>query len=393
MNTYQLITVKKSLAVILVLASLGSAVAWMIEGEVSPHQGDRDTVITIDYDINNTVTDDARVKVYLNAYDPIDNGFDYNIDKTLIEYFEVEPDNLSPIRIELTNTVSGLYRICLRLAHNSSYYRDCDKANQFLLIDDTPIWIQGLQEESPELKLVVESPSQVLVNEGFEVNVTIVNEGSGVFDGRLYSYVSNGTKVSVGSYSGNQESLFLSPGAETLIRLDNEVFSRGNHSLVVKAVGGEKYEVRRGITVLEPEGKRFLSRLRFINDELRIVASNTGSVNKSVLIKLYSLNYSFSQEAGLDPRRSYEVFINSSLLSGRVYVFLFENGLLVDEESILTPSDNGTPFVFNNESPVQNGTRVITGSFVVPDGSGETLLYPVIVISSLVMVLLLLWKT
>lgn len=384
--------VKKSLAVVLALASLGSAVAWMIEGEVSPHQGDRDTVITIDYDINSTVTDDARVKVYLNAYDPVDNGFDYNIDETLIEYFEVEPDNLSPIKLELTNTVSGLYRICLRLAHNSSYYRDCDKANQFLLIDDTPILVQGLQEESPELKLVVESPCQVFVNEGFDVNVTVINEGSGVFDGRLYSYVTNGSKVSTGSYTGNQENLFLSPGAQTLVRLDNEVFSSGNHSLVVKAVGGEKYEVRKSITVLEPAGKRFLSRLRVINDELRIVASNTGSVNKSVLIRLYSLNYSYSQEASLEPRRSYEVFINSSLLSRGVYVFLFEGGLLVDEESILMPVDNGTPLVLSNELPVDNGTPFITGMASVREG-GETLLYPVIVISSLVMVLLLLWKT
>lgn len=378
---------KKSLVLILVLASMGLSSAWMIEGEVSPHQGDRETLITISYWVN--VTSDARVKVYLNAYDPVANGFDYNIDKTLIEYFEVQPANLSPIKLKLTNTASGLYRVCLRLAHNGSYYRDCDKANQFLLIDDTPILLQGVQEESPDLRMIVNSTSQVIINKLFLTNLTVINKGSGAFEGRVYSYVRNNSgRVSTGSYSGNQEGLFLSPGAETWLSLGNKVAWVGNHTLVVKAVGRETYECNRDLEAVNPSGKSFLSDLRVINGQLRVVASNTGAVNKSLLVRFYSLNNSFAQEVNLLPRRSVEFFVNSSAISGMVYVFLYEEGLLIDEKSFLMPLENGTPASLGNETPFDNGTSVAVG--VVEDR--ETLLYPVIVLFSLVMMGLLLWK-
>src|SRR3989339_1707973 len=129
---YALTAMKQYLLMaLLALTIINLSNAVMIESEVTPHNGNRNTEIIINYTLDPSVTSDARIKLYLDKYDSTTNGFDSNIDKTIIDYFEIDPLNTSPVKIYITDESSRFYRICMRLAHNSKYYTDCDSNNQF----------------------------------------------------------------------------------------------------------------------------------------------------------------------------------------------------------------------------------------------------------------------
>ncbi len=323
----------------------------MIEGYVNPHKGNRGTLIMINYSVSSSVTSDARVKVYLNEYDDSINGFDYNIDKTLIDYFTINPDNISPITLKLTDINSGFYRICLRLAYDGDYYRDCDKGNQFLLIDDTPINI--IEQPKPLINMIVQSPAKVFAGENFTINITINNQGSSA-NLKVYSYIINGTyKVSEGFWTANKKELMLSSGTTTNLTLMNTVNSAGDYLLIIKAKGFS--EIRKPIKVLiKPVKKLLLNKLRLINNSLRIIVSNAGNKDENVTIKFYSSARNLTKQLILPKGHFFEWFINKSGFDKNVYALLFNNDLLIDEKSLF----------FNNSKSyeVTNYSSLITES-------------------------------
>jgi hypothetical protein len=380
----------------------------MIEGEVNPHKGDRDTLLVIDYVLGPDVIGDARVKVYLNAYDPIDNGFDYCIDETLIDYFNVNPDNVAPINIKLSGIVSGFYRVCLKLAYDGSYYQDCDKENQFLLIDDTPITQTIEEAPKPDIELTVISPDKVLVNQEFMINISVSNKGSALFDGVVYSYVHNGSeKLSQGAWDGNSEELSLSPGACTQVILLNKILKKGNFTITVRVKHDETIDVKKNIeAVLEDDNCLFLNSPLVIDDELRVTVSNICGDEALVNLVVYSQEESFNNSFTVLPKRSYEAFINASLIKGRAFILLYKDLTLVDEKNIVIDSfSNESPIMINNGTPLgklqyqDNGTPFITGWFISsnylseePLDSMEILLYPIIIVLSLTSLVILIWK-
>jgi len=390
----------------------------MIEADLTPHKGDRGTVILLNYSLNETITDDARVKIYLNEYDPVDNGFDYNIDETLFDYFEVNPNNITPINLVLTDVSSGFYRICLRLAHNGSYYRDCDSGNQFLLIDGTPITININPLPMPIIGLSVEAPSTVFSGEEFFVNVSVSNHGTIEAEVRVYSYVYNSSvKLSEGAWDSNSENLTLSPGASALLTLSNLVNSEGQFILNVRAKHGKNVDVRKEISVVKkPVKKLFLDDLKLVNDCLRVTVSNAGYQEENISLSVYSSRFELKQNITLGSRSFYEEFIEFP--DDTIYIFLYSNGVLIDEDRFeLKGIDNGTevdstvPLIESvsnesvidlllvnesllNESPADE-QPLITGMQVINTGFFDTeiLLYPIIILISLVALSYLLWKT
>ena len=383
----------------------------MIEADVNPHQGNRETGILVNYSINETIKSDARVKLYLNQWDPVDNGFDYNIDYTLRDYFAVDPGNLSPLNIKLTSIPSGFYRICMRLAHNGSYYRDCDSGNQFLLIDDTPI-NSVVQEDPLPIKLEVFVPEQVFVGEEFVINASIINDGVLSKEVKVYSYVHNGSKrVSEGVWDSNAENLTLSPGSIASVSLRNEVRVLGDYSLTVKAVHESSISVRRDLKVVQHvEDNISLNEIRDIDDMLRIVVSNPTMEAHDLCLRVYSPDYVYEQNFTLSPKRSSEDFFN---LTNWLIVFLYSGNYLIDEKVYVDNSSpiNNSPVTINesfvvnntfntisgllNNSPsyVNESYQAITGNaFIEPVFSMETLLYSFIVMISLTVMSVLLWK-
>ncbi len=361
--------------------------ALMVEGDVSPHRGDRSTIITITYWVNQSLIN-PRVKVYLSNYIPESNSFNSSTSNILIDYFNVNPFNLSPITLSLNQSPSNFYRICLglRADNKSSTYIDCDKGNQFLLVDDTPIIIKQTIQPITGVRLIVSYPRIVVVNKSFIINASIFNELPVNVNVTVYSYIINHTKkVSKGSWNSNAVNYYLSSFAGTNLSLILTPSYVGNFTLVIKARYSSLTQARLPITIINDDGKIFLNNISLSNGLVRIVASNTKSDEKNLSLIFLSDSLFFNQSFNLSPRHSKEFFFNSS---GFVNALLLSNNKLVDVKTLIIPNKGvNCSCVFNNsfninKSNYLNNTNLISGMYFAENK--ESLLYLLILITSLI---------
>ena len=121
----------KIVLILLILASFNAAIAWVIEGSVSPHYGTADTEVVLSYVINSSYAGSARLMICLDEYDFNNLEYDYDCDILLREVNIILPESGEEI-FRLSNP-SWLYRFCLKLYTNysSSPYSDCDNDNTF----------------------------------------------------------------------------------------------------------------------------------------------------------------------------------------------------------------------------------------------------------------------
>ena len=371
----------KAIFILIIFLTLGNlALGWHIEGSVSPHKGDRERDITITYSINKPIKN-PRVKVYLSNYIPETNSFNTSTSHILINYFNVDPDNISPIHLKLTDEPSNFYRICLGMRCDgcSSTYTDCDKDNQFLLIDDTPIQETVVKVEPSDLHVFVSAPQKVFAGERFFVNATLANDG-GDKEIRLYSYVRNGSKkVSEGSWTGNAIFVQLAGRSSSTFTLSNVVNKVGKFLLTVRANYGKKISVVREINVVRrPLEEIGLSTL-LVNKTLRILVSNPDYYEHNATFVLFTPDNVTVKKISILPKHSYESFFN--LPEGRSSLLLFNRTSLVSSNSFLINASPVKPVVITHEPvEVMNSSPENQQQ---PKVKVETLLYPLIVFVSL----------
>ncbi len=281
--------------------TLSKGNGWVVEGYVSPHSGSRNTLITITYQLN--IAGSARMKVYLTDYDPTCNCFKYTIYKTILDYFPVDPSNISPIHIKLNNTKSWFYRICLKVAYNGSYYRDCDSGNQFLLIDSTPI-IYNIIETKPKIYMSAKIPNEIHEFSKIPISVSIRNTGENATI-KVYSYIYNKTNI----YFGNSKEIFLAKGTQLNFTLYLKTPYRGNYTLKVRAKGFS--DIAIPVKILPKENVSLSLFVDKVKNKTRITVSNLGKNFENFSLIVVG-NNSQSFDVSLGPRRSYEIFSNIS---------------------------------------------------------------------------------
>ncbi len=364
--------------------------ALMVEGDVSPHRGDRSTIITITYWVNQSLIN-PRVKVYLSNYVAETNSFNSSTSNVLIDYFNVDPFNLSPITLSLNQSPSNFYRICLGLRADgkSSTYTDCDKGNQFLLVDDTPIIIKQVVQPITGVKLIVSYPRIVVVNKSFIVNASIINELPVDVNITVYSYIINHTrKISSGSWTSNAVNCYLSSFGGANLSLIVTPSYVGNFTLVVKAKYSSLTQARLPVTVISDNGRVFLNNISLLNGLTRVVASNIKSDKVNLSLIFLSNGLFVNKSFNLSSRHSREFFFNSS---GFVSALLLSSNKLVDIKTLLIPDKNETIIIpneincsceINNSINKSNNAALISGMSVAE--SKESLLYLLILITSLI---------
>ncbi len=396
----------KLLALTLISASLlSTAFAWTIEGEVTPHKGDSNTEIVISYLLNETVKSDARVKVYLNEYDAEENGFDYTIDKVLMDYFEVNPEDISPIILRLNDTDSGFYRICLRLAYNSSYYRDCDKGNQFLLINNNEPSVIIVNSTLPAVSVESGILERVNQSEPFTSTVKITNNKDYSINVTAYSYAYNKSKcVSEGSWLANKVQAELQSMETAGFELINRINVTGvfDFKVMVRYADGEYYDVKRRIIVLKKnESRLILSPVAQLNSSVRLTVSNTGEAEGNASLIIVTSNDSARHDVIIKPRHSFEVKQELSNIDQNVYAYLFDNGFLIDakefsfkqylNETRMTKTkteniEDSSPA--SVESQVSDSKSMVTGAYAFKQEelgvNMETILYLIVITVSII---------
>ena len=318
------------LAALLALTIINISSAAMIESEVNTHQGDRNTEITINYTLDPSITSDARIKLYLDKYDTTNNNFDSNIDKTIIEYFDINPLNTSPISVRLTDETSWFYRICMRLAYNSKYYTDCDSNNQFLLLDDTPI-INNIQ--MPEQSITINTESPVIVNSSdeFTTNISIKNTGASDINLNIYSYaLNNSKKISEGDWGSNLQSFLISPNSIVNTTLKNTINHNGTFKLRVRAEYSKTVDITKEITVVNDKISRLImDKPILVNNNIRVTVTNLGTITENVTMFLYTSNGEIINNLSLNPRTCKEVFIDATNITGFIKSTLYNNNILI----------------------------------------------------------------
>lgn len=325
-------TLKESFiqALVITLITVRIANAWMIESEITPHQGTRETEVVINYQLNETITGTPRLKIYLNLYDPTINGFDYNIHDTLMDYFEVNPSNTTPIKLKLTDKKSWFYRICLRMEYEGNYYRDCDAGNQFLLLDDTPINLQLLQEEISDLILEAQTPENAVINEEAIINATLTNYGSEK-QVTLYSYIHNGSqKISQDAWDANAQTITLAGGAVTQTTLKNTATTIGNFTITIRARTDKDIDIKKTISIQEPESVNLLiNDIKIIDNKVRVIASNYGSINETITLTIYLIDSITQKNITLNTKRAYQELISTQLSNGTAIITLTKNDKII----------------------------------------------------------------
>lgn len=318
------------LAALLALTIINISSAVMIESEVNTHKGDRSTEITINYTLDPSVTSDARIKLYLDKYDTTNNNFDSNIDKTIIEYFDINPLNTSPISIRLTDEPSWFYRVCMRLSYNSKYYTDCDSNNQFLLLDDTPI-INNLLAPEQSISISAESPVIVNSSDEFTTNVSIKNTGVSDINLNIYSYaLNNSKKISEGDWESNMQSFLISPNSIINTTLKNTISYNGTFKLIIRAEYEKTVDITKEITVITGKISRLImDKPIIVNDKIRITVTNLGTITENLTMFLYTNNGETVKKLLIDPRTCKEVFIDAVNITGFVKTTLYKDNILI----------------------------------------------------------------
>ena len=356
---------------LLALTIINLSNAVMIESEVTPHNGNRNTEIIINYTLDPSVTSDARIKLYLDKYDSTTNGFDSNIDKTIIDYFEIDPLNTSPVKIYITDESSWFYRICMRLAHNSKYYTDCDSNNQFLLLDDTPITTNLLL---PEQSITLNAESPVIVNlaEEFTINVSIKNTGAADLNLNIYSYALNNTKkVSEGDWDSNSQSFLISSNSIVNATLRNKISYNGTFNLRIRAeYNGKKVDITREIIVINSQYSRLImDKPVLVNDKIRVTVTNLGTITENVTMNLYTNKGETITNLLLIPRTCKEVFIEATNVTGFIKSTLYYNNILIlNTDTFINKTFN------NDESTIKYFEEKINNSLQTSDEENALLL-------------------
>ncbi|MFA5406439.1 MAG: CARDB domain-containing protein [Candidatus Nanoarchaeia archaeon] len=378
-------SILKALLTTLVLAELTIVQASMIEADVLPHKGNRDTDIIINYEISSTTLINPRIKVYLSNYIPETNAFNTSTSLVLIDYFNIELGNLSPINLKLNNTISGFYRICLGLRADgvSSTYTDCDSGNQFLLIDETPI-IMPVKPPQHKVLLIANPPAKAYSGEQFIINVTLINTGTSNSTVTVYSYAEGVASKPI--------IVSLSPDASSIIQLTQTINSTGKQQLMVIADYGQRVEVTGSIIIEEQLVRNvFLEEPVMINDSLRLTVTNLGTINETITIKLYGAETVLSWNKTVFPLKSADYMINQSQVDGLMRIFLYNNNFLIQEKIFLikTLKQNNSVSSLTNE---QNLNAVTGMQLIVNDSGMENLLYLIMVLLSITSLVLVIKK-
>jgi len=381
----------KGLLITLILVSFNPAIAWVIEGSVSPHHGTTETEIALSYVINNSYTGKARLKICLDEYDFNNLKYDYDCDILLREVNITMPEPGQ--EIFKLNQPSWLYRFCLKLYANGSTYSDCDNDNTFFL--NNQYYEQPVDEDKPLLIVSVYAPEYVMQNHEFTSYVNINNQGSDDREVLVYSYAYNGSTImSEGfinswkkSWTANQKRVVVPRLSSATVSLINRINNSGffDYNVRVK-FGDESIDTRKKINVSEEKiAIASIDSISYDNQSLIVCTKNLGAADANVTLKLFSYNLSIEESFLVSPKRTVEKNFTIPDL-GFVHVLLLVDKSIIDEEGLTIDYANEVvqeDFLINKTANVAEQTQIF---------SIETVLYSITVTICLAGVYLLVRK-
>ncbi len=402
---------------ITLLSALTVGFCWTIEGSVWPHQGDENTLINLHYDVNTTYAGDARLKVCLNLYDFEKLSYDYSCDILLREINITIPGQYPNETFALSQN-SWLYRFCLKLYFNGKTYSDCDKDNTFMLVNSNINQIY-IQKENVLPTISVESEIKDIVNESepFVSKVSVKNNMDYALNITVYSYAYNKTKLLSEGYSSsgwkkswlaNSREVELLPKETATLELRNRVNNSGifDFKIRIRYGDGEYYDIKRKLVVLSKKRSNLiLDPTVQLNDTLRVTVSNIGDVLGNATLIIASKNKQTIVNKLIEPRRSFEVKMRLEDIDQNVYIYLLQDGFLIDSQFFafkgIAKTTNNTEFKItnsSNSSPI-SVENVISGYTALKDSDletqkcgTETILYLIIVTISLTGFMMLIRK-
>lgn len=386
---------KQSALILILVSLLSQALAWTIEGSVTPHQGDGSTVINLYYEVNTTYAGAARLKIYYSCNIPLK---ELNI--TVPGTYSNENFTLSPLPWPC--------KVCLKLYFNQSTYSDCDKDNTFMLLNSGVV---GEGNTKPAITVDSEMPGVVDESEPFTSIAQVKNNKDYSVNITVYSYAYNKTKLLSEGYSGgwkknwlaNQVQTELMPGETKRIELMNKVNVTGlfDFKIRIRYADGEYYDVKRELMVLKKkESKLFLNPIIQLNNTLRFTITNTGEVAGNASLIIVADNNQTIIEEVIEPKRSHEIKMLVSDLDQKIHAYLLEEGFLIESKFFefektaqeFKTEKNKTEIIENSSLiSVKNKSGsvydTITGSYALESKNGfgtETILYLIIVTISLI---------